>query len=174
MPDLIDKTALRQALVGGGVAAAVMGGGALIVGLSEVASSPRALLEAALPVAETLFSTGMIASSTMLALMLTMLGMTAEEHIKSGFYARIRQAATLATYTFCTATVVTLCLVIPFDEGGASETFYTVFYYAVTGIGALVGGALVAVVLTLHGAIVALVDFADDDRDAAIAEAEDA
>ena len=166
---LIDQTALRQALIGGGVAAVVMGGGALIVGLSEVASSPRALLEATLPVAATLFSTAMIASSTMLALMLTMLGMTADEHIKSGFYARIRQAATFATYTFCTATVVTLCLVIPFDEGGTGDTFYTVFYYAVTGIGSLVGGSLVAVVLTLHGAIIALVDFADDEEDADIA-----
>ena len=169
MSRTLNKTALRQALVGGGVAAGVMTAGALLVGLSGLAENPRALLQAALSIADTLFSTAMIASSTMLALMLTMLGMTSDEPVKGAFYGRVRQAALLATGTFCTATVFVLFLLIPLDEGQADRTLYEVLYYVITTVGALVGGALVALVLTLYGAITSLISLANESEDAGIA-----
>ena len=172
MSDLLNKTALRQALVSGGIAVTVMAAGVLVIGVSGVAENPQSLLEATLPVARSLFTTAMIASSTMLALMLSMLGMTSDEHIKSAFYDRIQQAATFATAAFCVSTVIVLLLVIPFQQGDPGRTLYTVLYYAVTGVGALVGGALVAVVVTLHGAIGNLIGLLNDDADADIAAGE--
>lgn len=166
----VDKALLRQALVGGGVAALVMGVGVVTVGLSGLSGdNARSLLEAVLPTARSLFSTAMIASSTTLTLMLTMLGMTSDEPIKSGFYGQIRQAATIAVAVFSAATVVLLVLAIPFQEGGASHTAYTVLYYVIAGAGALVGGALVAVMITIHGAIKNLIGLVDGDADADIA-----
>ena len=178
MPDLptpdIDRDTLRYAVVGGGVAALVMGVGVVTVGLSGLGGdNARSLLEAMLPTARTLFSTAMIASSTTLALMLTMLGMTSDEPIKSGFYGQIRQAATIAVGVFAAATVVLLVLAIPFQEGGAGQTAYTVLYYVIAGVGALIGGAIVAVMITLHGAITSLIGLVDDDAEASIAADDD-
>ena len=171
-PDL-DRDALRYALVGGGVAALVMGIGVVTVGLSGLSGdNARSLLEAMLPTARTLFSTAMIASSTTLALMLNMLGMTSDESIESGFYGQIRQAATIAVGVFAVAAVVLLVLAIPFQEGGAGETAYTVLYYVIAGVGALTGGALVAVMITIHGAITSLIGLVDEDSDTSI-EADD-
>lgn len=167
----VDRNTLRYAIVGGGVAALVMGLGVVIVGSSGLGGdNARTLLEAILPTARDLFSTAMIASSTTLALMLTMLGMTSDQSIKSGFYGQIRQAATIATGVFAVATVALLVLAIPFDQGGAGRTAYSVLYYAIAGVGALVGGALVAVVITLHGAITSLIGLVDDEADASIAD----
>ena len=176
-PDLhsdASRTTMRHAAVGGGVAALVMGVGVVTVGVSGLdGGEGEALLEAVLPVAQTLFSTAMIASSTTLALMLTMLGMTSDEQIESGFYAQIRQAATIAVGVFSVATVVVLVLAIPFRQGGAGQTTYTVLYYVISGVGALVGGALVAVMVTLHGAISNLIGLVDDERESSIAAGDD-
>ena len=172
LPD-VNRSTLRNAVVGGGVAALVTGIGVVTVGLSGLGGgSSRSLLEAILPTARTLFSTAMIASSTTLALMLNMLGMTSDEKIKSEFYGQIRQAATIATGVFSVAAVVLLVLAIPFQQGGADQTVYTVLYYAIAGVGALVGGALVAVMITVHGAIRNLIGLVDDDSDADIAAGE--
>lgn len=167
-PDL-DRNTLRQAFIGGGIATMAMGIGVVTVGLSNISGDARTLLEAALPVAQALFTTAMIASSTTLTLMLTMLGMTEGEAVKGSFYGQIRQAATLAVSVFSVATVVVLILVVPFGESDTSSTTYTVLYYVITGVGALVGGALVAVMITIHGAIRNLIGLVDQDSDADIA-----
>ena len=165
----LSHTTMRHAAVGGGVAALVMGVGVVSVGVSGLSGGEaESLLEAVLPVARTLFSTAMIASSTTLALMLNMLGMTADEPIKSGFYGQIRQASTISAAVFSVATVAVLVLAIPFREGGAGQTTYAVLYYVVAAVGALVGGALVAVVVTLHGAISNLIGLVDDDQESSI------
>ena len=172
LPDF-DRTTLRQALVGGGIATLVMAVGVLTVGLSGISQDARALVSSTIPIAQALFTTAMIASSTTLALMLTMLGMTADQTVKSGFYGQIRQAATLAVSVFTAATVLVLVLVIPFEEGNASPTTYTVLYYVITGAGALIGGALVAVMITLHGAVLNLVGLVDPEAESDIAASEE-
>lgn len=169
----VERASLRQAVAGGAVVALAMLVSAVTVGLSGVGGSEaKDLLQASLPVAERLFATAMIVSSTTLTLMLTMLGMTAEEHIDSAFYAQIRRAATVAVTVFAVATVALIVVAIPFREGDhTSGTTYTVLYYAISGVGALIGGALVAVMITLHGAIRNLIGLVDEDaEDPAIAD----
>ncbi len=170
----VSRATLRHAVVGGAVVTVVMGLASLTVGLTSVGGGEaRRLLEATLPVAQTLFSTAMIASSTTLALMLTMLGMTSEQEVEEEFYAQIRQAATIAVGVFSTATVVLLVLSVPFREGdGAGGTLYTALYYAITVLGALVGGALVAVMITLYSAIRNLIAVVDDEADADIVQSD--
>lgn len=172
-PDLrlpkLDRTTVRLAAIGGGVAALVMGVGLVTIGVSTLTSgNAQRLLEATLPTARALFTTAMIASSTTLALMLTMLGMTSDEPVKSRFYGQIRQASTLAVGVFAVATVVVLLLSIPFREGDGGQTLYTVLFFVISGVGALVGGALVAVMITLHQAVGSLIGLVDDDADSEI------
>lgn len=157
-------------MAGGVVVALAMAVSAVTVGLSGVGGGEaRALLDAARPVARSLFSTAMITSATTLTLLLTMLGMTAEERVDSAFYARIRRASTITVAVFAVSTTALILLAIPFQEGDqARGTVYTVLYYAITGIGALVGGALVAVMITLHGAVRSLIGLVDSDDEAAI------
>lgn len=168
----VERASLRQAVAGGAVVALAMIVSAVTVGLSGVGGGEaRDLLRASLPVAERLFATAMIVSSTTLTLMLTMLGMTAEERIDSAFYTQIRRAATVAVAVFAVATVALIVVAIPFREGDhTSGAAYTALYYAISGVGALIGGALVAVMITLHGAIRNLIGLVDDDADAAIVE----
>lgn len=172
LPDLpaphIDRSTLRYALIGGGAVAFVMAVSSLTVGLSGIGGSARVLLRATLPVAQTLFSTAMIASSTTVALMLTMLGMTSGQSVKSRFYGQIRQAATIAVGVFGVSTVMLLVLVVPFDEGDTTRTVYTVLFYGITGMSALVGGGLVAVMITLLQAIRNLIGLVSEGDDAAI------
>lgn len=173
LPDL-DRTTLRLAAIGGGVAALTMGVGVVVIGVSTLtAGNARGLLEATLPTARALFTTAMIASSTTLALMLTMLGLTAEQSVKSAFYGQIRQASTLAVGVFSIATIVVILLSIPFQEGSTGETPYTVLYFVISGIGALVGGGLVAVMITLHQTIGSLIGLVDDDSESDIAVKDD-
>lgn len=166
LPD-VGPTSLRQAVAGGAVVALAMIVSGVTVGLSGIGGGEgEDLLAASLPVAERLFATAMIVSSTTLALMLAMLGMTAEETVDHVFYAQIRRAATLAVAVFAVATVALIVVAIPFREGDqASGTVYTVLYYVIHGVGALVGGALVAVMITMHGAIRNLIGLVDDEDD---------
>ena len=162
---------LRRALTAGAVTAGVMAAATLAIGLAD-SGDGRNLLEATLPVAQSLFTTGMIVSATTIALMLTMLGMTSDEHIDSDFYDQIELAAMIAVGVFSVSTVVVIGLAIPFREAVSAGTLYTVLFYVIMGIGALVGGALVSVMVTLLGAIRSLIGLVDEGRDSEVASGE--
>lgn len=91
---------LRQALVGGAIAAVIAGLG---VGTTGVASGAEArlLLEGVLPTIRFLSSTVIAASATVLALMLTILnlGQGFDRPLRPEHYQRVRQISLLASVT---------------------------------------------------------------------------
>lgn len=149
------RVSLIRALAGGAVAAAVMG--ALLFTVGHVSAwEAEALLEATLPTTRLLCSSVMRVSATILALMLTVIGIShgTEHSIRPSFYHRIQQIALLDVVTFVASTVLLLGLVIPFGEDlEMPQGWYVAIYYVVTAASVLVGGGLIAVVLMLYGAV---------------------
>ena len=173
------RVSLIRALAGGAVAAAVMGALLFVVGHVS-AWKAEALLDATLPTTRFLCSSVMTVSATILALMLTVIGISrgTDHPIRRDFYHRIQQIALLDVITFVVSTILLLGLVVPFgEELEMPQGWYVTIYYVVTAASALVGGLLIAVVLMLYGAVrdVVMLFWSDDspvlDTEA---EAEDA
>lgn len=148
-------THLRHAFYGGLVTALVMAGIVVFVGAAGGAQA-RHLLEATLPTTRFLCSSVMTAAATTLALMLTMLSVSAsvDARLKEEHYRRIRQIALVDVVAFVGATVLLVTLVIPFGEDiEVPSAWYTGIYYVVTLLSALLGGVLVAVMIMLYTAV---------------------
>ncbi len=113
----------------------------------------EALLEASLPTIRFLCSSVMTASATTLALLLTLLSLSAsaDQKLKPEFYRAIQNVALLAVVAFIGASVLLLTLAVPFgEEVEVPSNWYVVLYYATTLMAALVVGVLVAVLLSLY------------------------
>ena len=152
-PDV--HVSLKRALVGGAVAAGLMATLLLVVGQVS-AWQAEVLLSATLPTTRFLCSSVMTVSATILALMLTVIGISrgTDHPIQASFYRRIQQVALLDVITFVASTILLLGLVVPFGEDlEMPQGWYVTIYYVVTIGSALIGGLLVSVVLMLYGAV---------------------
>lgn len=149
------RSDLRIALVGGLVAALTMGGLVVVVG-NATSWEAKALLDASLPTTRFLCSSVMAASATTLALMLTLLSLSAgaDREIKASHFERIRQIAFVDVVAFIGATLLLVALVVPFSESSEVPAhWYVGIYYASSLLSALLGGLLVAVMLLLYAAV---------------------
>ena len=157
---------LARALIGGAVAAGIMSALLLLVGRVG-AWEAETLLGATLPTTRFLCSAVMTVSATILALMLTVIGISrgTERPVQASFYRRIQQVALLDVVTFVASTVLLLSLVVPFGEDlEMPQGWYVTIYYIITIGSTLIGGLLVAVVLMLYGAVhdVVMLFWSDD------------
>ena len=146
---------LRVAAVGGLAAALVMAGIAVTVG-NVGAGEARSLLESSVPTVRTFCSTVMVVCASTLALMLTLLGLTTntDSDIKGGHFERVRQIALVDAAAFSGATLLLLALVVPFGEATEIPAPWYVGVYYATALGAAVlGGAVVSVMILLYAAI---------------------
>lgn len=152
---------LRQALIGGAIAAVVA---ALGVGTTGVASGAeaRALLQGVLPTIRFLSSTVITASATILALMLTILNLSQglDRPLRAEHYQRVRQVSLLASITIIAGTILLLFLSIPIGESEVLAGWYRPIYYAIVVTSSLVGGSQVAVVLMLLRSVDGLISIA--------------
>ena len=169
---------LKRALFGGALAAAVMGFG---VWLTNSASGIAldGLLRELVPNARSFAGTVVLASATILALMLTLLGTSAssDSRLKAAHYIRIRQVALGDTIVFVSAMTLDLLLNIPLSESSEiGSTMQHVVYYGTLGLTSLLGGALVAIVLMIYNTVTDMIEvlalhkedhplYADDDAD---------
>lgn len=152
-PDV--HVSLIRALAGGAIAAGIMSALLLLVG-QVGAWKAEVLLDATLPTTRFVCSSVMKVSATILALMLTVIGISrgAERPIQASFYRRIQQIALLDVIAFVASTILLLGLVVPFGEDlEMPQGWYVTIYYVVTIGSTLVGGLLIAVVLMLYGAV---------------------
>jgi|GEM_PF-1417774 len=160
---------LRKALLGGALAAAVSVAGAWAVGRVSGAEG-LVLLEAMLPTTRFLCSAVMTASATMLALMLTLIGLSANSSSRfhPSHYERIRQIALVDAIAFVAGTVFLLVLNIPLEESDKfSATWYSTAYYVVLIGSSLLGGLLITAVLMLYDTvrdIIQIFGLKDDDH----------
>lgn len=145
----------RWTLTGGLIALLVTFGGAWAVGETSGAEA-RSLLRGMLPTTRFLCSGVMTASATTLALMLTLLSLSANTNsrLKMDHYERIRQIALLDAVAFIAATFVLLCLNIPLEQAdNVATSWYTGLYYGFLVASAILGGLLVIIVLMLYNTV---------------------
>lgn len=151
---------LRRAILGGVIAAFVTLAGSWGVGhISGVEA--RVLVEASLPRMRSFCNTIILASGTILALMLTILGMSsqASSGLTAHHYQRIRQIALFDSILIVGATTVVLVFNVPLTESeNVPTTWFAGLYYGILASTSLIGGALVSVVLMIHHTISDIID----------------
>lgn len=150
----------KRALVGGLLAGGVAIVGQYLVGQVYTGAEARQLLEAMVPSARSLGTSVVTASSTILALMLTMISLS--RHATSGlektFFKRIQRIGLLSTVGLISAMLLLLFLSIPIQESQQiPASWYSIVYYTLITITAGVTGLLVAIVLMLYNAMQSLV-----------------
>lgn len=133
----------------------VLGTGMVLIGQVS-GGEARQMLESMMPTTRFLCSAVMGAAATILALMLTMLGLSSstDDELRGSHYQRILQIAFGATATFIAATALLCFHSVPFGESAQIEPHvFRWIYYALLGGSALLGGTLTAVVLLLYFAV---------------------
>jgi hypothetical protein len=154
------KVDLKRALAGGALAAAVTLTGMWLSGLAS-GSAVNTLLRDFLPSAQDFSGTITLASATILALMLTLLGMSSssDSTLKPAHYVRIRQIAFGDALVFVFSVTLGLLLNVPLTESSKlGAGVEAVVYYGALGLTALLGGALVAIVLMIYNAVADMID----------------
>lgn len=166
---------LRDALIGGGVAALVM---FVIVAFVGSVSPFKAikLLEAVLPTIRFLASSVLAAVATIMALMLTLLSLTYSSNydFREIHYRRIRQITTLSTVAILASVIVLLILGLPVEEADQLRLYYDIVYYTITALASLLGGLLIAIVLMLQRTIRGLIDIGHPDSESPLIAADSA
>ena len=142
------------------VLAVVIGFGAFTLG-SFGASDSRAMVEAILPTTRFLCSATMTASAAILALMLTVLGLTtgADVKLNTTFYRRIKQIAFYDMIVLCYAVSFLVLQCIPVTKSEEIPAWwYPSVYYGMLAASAILGGGMIAIVSMLYAAISNLID----------------
>lgn len=151
------KADAKRALIGGGLTILVTFVGAWIVG--EVSGSEiNRLLQVLLTSTRAFCGTVTLTTGNILALMLTLLGLSSNSGIdlKWTHYQRIKQIALVDTITLISAILVYLLLNIPLEESDPKtdpSQWLQYFYYATLTTASILGGAVITVILMLYNAV---------------------
>lgn len=152
------KVDTKRASTGGILAAAIVFTGAYLVGEAS-GSEAKVLLNMSLETTRSFCGTATLALGNILALMLTLLSVSASTDInlKWSHYLRVKQVALFDTITLIGAILIYLLLNVPLEQSEAASTSsgasYPMFYYATLFLASLLGGALIAVVIMLYNTI---------------------
>lgn len=149
------KTDGRHAIIGGILAALVVMGGSWMIGNVSNAEA-RYLLELVLPNVRSFSGNLMLALGTILALMLTLLGLSTstDTELKWTHYQRVKQIAWLDMLTFIAAVLIYLLLNVPIQETdkGTGEWFHSL-YYATLVVSSILAGAVITIILMLYNTV---------------------
>lgn len=126
------------------------------------------LLEGMLPSIRFLCSAVMTATSTILALILTLISFTSQSdrQLRSEHYGRVRNIAKLTCAGFIGSVILLLIICVPINE--APEKLYPLlnFLHGILLYAALLGGLLVTIVLQLYQAASDIIILADPNGEA--------
>ncbi len=149
---------LRWALLGGAFATIMLFAGAAAVGQIGSFEGLR-LLQGTLPTVRFLASSILAAGVTVLALMLTLIGLTfsAEWKFSEMHFQRVAQISTLTTVMIVISIAILLFIGLPLEESEELLRYYNFVYYSVMAASAILGGVLVSVILMLHQTIKGLI-----------------
>lgn len=169
------KSDARRAALGGFLAALTILGGSWMIGQIS-GSEARYLLEAVLPSVRAFSGTILLALITVLALMLTLLGLStsAETKLKWVHYQRIKQIALVDMLTFIVAVLFYLLLNVPIQEtdSGTLQWFHNLYYAALI-ISSILAGAVITVVLMLYNAVRDIINAIGPESESYIIRTED-
>lgn len=169
---------IKRAFVGGAVSTIIMGVGTYILG--EVSGyEAKALLSSSLSGINMLCNTVILGSSTILALMLTLLSLSrsARSKLSHAHYKHVLMVARTDTILIVAAVVTFLFLNLPITESKEVPTsWYAIVYYTSLGMASILGGGFIAVVTMLYGTIsnvIAIIGFKQTDHPLVEKEEED-
>lgn len=149
------KSFTKKALGGGIVATIVMGAGTFIIGAVSGYKAEE-LLGTSLSAINVLCNTVILSSSTILALMLTLLSLSraANSKLNKEHYHRVLTLAKADTILIIAAIFTFLMLNLPIIESeGVPRSWYSIIYYVSLCMNAILGGGFIAVVTMLYSTI---------------------
>lgn len=154
----------RTWAVAGGVAAAVVGFGAMTIVGTASSFEARRLLDAILPTVRFAASAYVAAGATILALMLTLItfSISHELEFRSSHYRRIRDIAALTTAVIALSVILLMFLSFPLDEADGAREWYIWAYYTILFGSAVTGGLFVSTILMLYYAVRELIRVGED------------
>ncbi|MCM8570103.1 hypothetical protein NE848_11990 [Gramella jeungdoensis] len=146
---------VKRAIVGGIVSTIVMGTGTFILGQISGYKAME-LLKNSMSGINMLCNTVILGSTTILALMLTLLGLSRSSNSKltDRHYRDVLMIAKSDTILIVAAVITFLMLNLPISESQeVAKSWYQTIYYVSLGMASLLGGGLIAVVMMLYGTI---------------------
>lgn len=160
----------RRALIVGVVVAALGLASQILLG-TIYGNEARSLTQAVIGPARSLAGGIITASSTVIALMLTILSLRtqSDSQFEASFYDRIKSTAWLGALALSSSIVFLLLLSIPIPESGAQpQEAYTIYYYLVIGSAAVLAGLFVAVVMLLYSAVESVINAVHPEIDSSL------
>lgn len=145
----------KRAVIGGVFAAIFTGLGAYLLG-NISGYEAKVLIKSSLPGINALCNTIVLASATILALLLTILSVSSstKSRLKEDHYKQVLYIAKLDTVVFVFSMIVFQLMNIPITEAeNVPPSWYTSLYYVSLGLAAILSGALISVVLMLYNAV---------------------
>ncbi|WP_142783309.1 hypothetical protein [Changchengzhania lutea] len=149
----------KRALYGGIIAAIITGLGAYFLG-NLSGYEAKVLIKSSLPGINTLCNTIVLASATILALLLTLLSVSSstKSKLNEEHYRHVLLIAKIDTIVFVVSMIAFQLFNIPITEAdNVPSTWYTSIYYASLGISSLLSGGLISVVLMLFNAVTSII-----------------
>lgn len=153
------KAELGGAIAGGIVAIVALF--ALVVGVGRIGDFQALhLIEAALPTTRFLASAAIAAGVTILALLLTLLGLSMTDRVSFDrrLYSRARYIAILGVVVIVLGVSLLLAATIPLREVDELTSLYDDLYYILAGAVSLLGGVLVSLGLMISATLIGLID----------------
>ncbi|MBO6881148.1 MULTISPECIES: hypothetical protein [Winogradskyella] len=149
----------KRALLGGIISAIIIGLGAY--GLGNISGyEAKSLIASSLPGINALCNTIVLASATILALLLTLLSISSstKSRLKDEHYKHVLLIAKIDTIVFVAAMIVFQLMNIPVTEAeNVPSSWYTIIYYISLGLSAILSGGLISVVLMLYNTVVSII-----------------
>ena len=156
---LVALSEMRGSLIGGAVSTLALF--AMVIAVGRVASfEALRLIQAVLPGARFLASTVIAAAITVLALLLTLLGlsMNSEVSFHERLYTRARHITRLSVACMIMGVVLLLAVGVPLEEVEEVRPYYSLLYYILTALMASVGGLVVAMGLMIGSTLRGLIE----------------
>lgn len=118
------------------------------------------LIEGLLETARFLASSTIAAAATVLALLLTLLGLSITSHVKFGvrLYRRAQYITVLSVATIAVSVGVLLAVALPVGEVERFEGFYELLYYILVAAVSVLGGLMVTIGLMISATLFGLID----------------
>lgn len=149
----------KRAITGGIISMLVMSLGTLMLG--ELSGyKAKELITVSLPGINTLCNTIALASATILALLLTLLGITsnAASKLKKDHYQNLLVIAKVDTMVFVAALISFLLFNLPITESeNVPSNWFNLIYYITMGVSSILSAALIVVVLMLYNTVVNMI-----------------
>ncbi|SRX54571.1 hypothetical protein [Aequorivita sp. CIP111184] len=149
----------QRSLYGGLIAAIITGTGVFLLG-NVSGYEAKNLITSSLPGINMLCNTIALASATILALLLTLLGLSSgsSSKLKKEHYLQVMTIAKLDTILFVVSIILFQVFNIPITESDElPTTWYSSIYWATLFLSSLLSGGIVSVILMLYNTVINMI-----------------